>query len=111
MTKAIERAVAHYKGLERGRIEVPEWGDEDAPFVIYWKPLTLKHRQKIYGGRDGRPDVAVYAIIQMAEDQAGEKLFTLEDKEKLVRFTDSQVVARIADAIMFQRTVEQARGN
>ena len=37
---AIDRAVAHFSAQEVRTIEVPEWGDEDGPLVIYVEPFT-----------------------------------------------------------------------
>ena len=39
---AIERAVAHFSAQEFRAIEVPEWGDDDGPLVIYVEPFTLR---------------------------------------------------------------------
>ena len=39
---AIDRAKAHFKSLQIKAIEVPEWGDENGPLIVYVEPFTLK---------------------------------------------------------------------
>ncbi len=36
----IGRAVEHYKSQAVKRIEIPEWGDDEGPLVVYCQPFT-----------------------------------------------------------------------
>ena len=42
---AIDNVVAHFDAQEVNSFEVPEWGTDGKPLVIYAKPLTL-HESK-----------------------------------------------------------------
>ena len=97
---AIEAAVEHYRSLGTKFIDVPEWGEPDKPFRVYWKPLTVGERGKLLrDGLDGKGSDAD-VLIMKALDGDGKKLFTIEHKEPLLRETDATVVTRIASAIL-----------
>lgn len=94
-SSVIDRVRAHFdQGLRK--FEVPEWGDESGPLVIYTTPLTLKERRsimKLAGGDE--QDGLARTLIMKARDKDGQALFTLEDKKTLVEFADSEVITRI----------------
>ena len=98
----IERVKAHREALGRKVIEVEEWPDDDGqPTVMYAKPISLGELRKWYKGINGDDiSVLVDVIIAKAEDEAGERLFTLEDKQPLLRIAEFSVVSRIAGAMM-----------
>ena len=98
----IERVKAHRDALGRKMIEVEEWPDElGAPTVIYAKPITLGELRRWYKGINGDDiSVLVDVIITKAENEDGERLFTLEDKQPLLRIAEFSVVSRIAGEMM-----------
>ena len=98
----IERVKAHRDALGRKMIEVEEWPDEcGQPTVIYSKPITLGELRRWYKGINGDDiSVLVDVIIAKAENDDGERLFTLEDKQPLLRIAEFSVVSRIAGEMM-----------
>lgn len=98
----IERVKAHRDALGRKMIEVEEWPDEcGQPTVIYSKPITLGELRRWYKGINGDDiSVLVDVIIAKAENEDGERLFTLEDKQPLLRIAEFSVVSRIAGEMM-----------
>ena len=94
----IERVKAHRESLGRKQIEVPEWPDADGnPLVLYCKPITLGELKRWYKGISGDDiSVLVDVIIGKSEDTNGERMFSLEDKQPLLRIAEFSVVSRIA---------------
>jgi len=98
----LDRARAHFEGKGRKRIEIVEWPDDaGAPTVLFAKPMSLHEKNRIYKGAK-KDDLAILvdAIILKAEDEAGEKLFTLEHKQPLLRAVDADVIARVGSEII-----------
>jgi hypothetical protein len=94
----IERAKRHAESLGRKVTEVPEWADDDGnPTVLYSKPITLFEMRKWWAGMQ-KDDITVFVdlIIAKAEDVDGEKVFTIEDKQPLLRTAEFSVLARVA---------------
>ena len=107
--KAIDKAVNHFNSIEIKRLEVEEWSDETGTFEIYAKPLTLNESQKLYKlSKNNDLDLLAYALIHKALDSNGNKLFTLEDKQKLLNNTDVSVLTKIGSWIMGSDDVEEA---
>lgn len=102
--KAIDRAKEHYSRLagQPTRIEVPEWGDDDSPLVIFATPLTLYERMRLQRSNKSGSDIeaAVELLILKAQDAQGNAVFSREDKNELLRGVDSKVIGRIAEAII-----------
>lgn len=106
--RAIERAIEHFKSRETKVIEVPEWGD----LLIYVEPITLKEKQKLYkNSKQDELGVLVDALILKAKDGEGNKLFTLDDKLKLLNSADPDVIARITEQILLWEPVEEVKKN
>ena len=83
--KLIDRAKSHFESLGIQSIEISEWKDEAGnPSVIYWNPITLSEKNK---------------------------LFTLEDKIALMHKTDSDVLSRIATAMVQVITPDEVKKN
>lgn len=73
-------------------IEVPEWGDDGAPLVLYVSELTggdLKHLQRKHKDflNNQTMDAMVDLIILKAELEDGKRAFTLEDKPIIMSFS------------------------
>jgi hypothetical protein len=98
---AIDNAVAHYKSISTKIIEVPEWGDGEQPLKIYCEPITLFDMKKFMRlAKDDEVEMLVYVLIYKALDEKGEKLYTIEHKNKLMNQVDSSVLVRVATEIM-----------
>ena len=102
MGDILEKAKEHFKAIDRKLSEVPEWG-----ITVYAKPLTLADKRILT--RNTKPDdVTLFAdvLILKAEDKEGKKLYSLEDKQTLMRSVDPEVVARVAQDILSVIPVE-----
>ena len=98
----IERAKRHAESLGRKIVEVPEWVDDDGgPTILYSKPITLFEMRKWWAGMQ-KDDITVFVdlIIAKAEDADGEKAFTIEDKQPLLRTAEFSVLARVAGELV-----------
>lgn len=106
MGSILDRATAHYSGIGMRHVDVPEWGDAGKPLRIFFSPLTIGERNKIYARDDNGAEplpgtVCVNAVLLKAVDEKGKKLFDpFEDREVLLHAVDSAVVGRIAAKIL-----------
>ncbi len=95
----INNATAHYRTrLENmPRIEVPEWGDETGPAIIYAKPLTPATNARILriNREEGLDYATAEALIVRVVDEHGEPLFNSKNRTELVEMVDSDVVDRV----------------
>lgn len=100
--RTIEKARAHYQGKPVRKIEVPEWGDDSGPLIIYAHPFTLRDQGKLaqYSNASNSSESLADLLIMKAMDEKGDALFTIEDKHLLRTQVDASVVARIASEIM-----------
>ena len=98
----IERVKAHRESLGRKVIEVEEWPDDDGhPTIIYAQPITIAELRKWYKGISSDDiSVLVDVIIGKAENEEGGRVFTLEDKQPLLRTAEYSVVSRVAGEIL-----------
>tara|TARA_B100000780_G_scaffold260324_1_gene211941 strand:- start:1581 stop:1916 length:336 start_codon:yes stop_codon:yes gene_type:complete len=106
--KIIDKAKAHFDGLEIKEIEIPEWSDGDEILKVYAKPLTLAEMSKLQRfAKDDDVALMAYCLIHKALDSDGEKVFDLSDKNALMNNVDKDVLARVATEIMSSPTYEQ----
>jgi len=98
----MERVKAHKDALGRTLIEVPEWGAEDGtPLHVYSQPIVMHEMRKWYKGINADDiSVLVDLIIAKAETVDGDKVFTLEDKQPLLRTAEFSVLSRISGEMM-----------
>ncbi len=97
----LDQAKQHFQQKETKHIEIPEWGDDNGPLIIYAEPLTLQDKQRIYKkAKEGELVSLAYVLIWFAKDKDGEKLFTIEDKRTLLKAVDPNVLARAANIIL-----------
>ena len=86
----------HFTSLGNKRIEVPEW-----KMTIFSAPVTLGEKNRLYKkSRDSDMELLVDVLIMKASDESGNKMFTIEHKPTLMNKADSNVVSRIANAIL-----------
>ena len=112
--KIIDRAKTHFESLGVQSIEVPEWKDEDGkPTVIYWNPITLSEKNKLFKKSDNMSDVSILAdiVLMKALDKNGNKVFTLEDKLALMHKVDSDVLSKISSAMVQAINPEEVKKN
>jgi len=84
-----QRIAANRAARERRFVEVMEWGEDDAPLLIYYSDVSAREIEKVRSKHKdflSNPSIAamVEIIIMKAETQDGEKVFTLEDKPILM---------------------------
>ena len=112
--KFIDRAKSHFESLGVQHIEVPEWKDEAGnPSIIYWNPINLSEKHKLFRKSDNLNDVSILAdiLIMKSLDKDGNKLFTLEDKIALMHKVDSDVLSRVATEMVKAITPEEVKKN
>ncbi len=86
----------HFASLGTRKIEVPEW-----KLTIYAAPVTLAEKNRLYRkGKDNDMELLVDLLIMKASDANGQKLFNIDHKPTLLNKADSNVVARVANAIL-----------
>lgn len=106
----LENAKLHFQQKETKHIEVPEWGDDNGPLIIYAEPLTLNDKQKIYKkAKEGELVALAYVLIWFAKNKDGEKLFTIEHKRVLLNSVDPNIVADIANQILEAKSIEELK--
>ena len=75
---------------------MPEW-----KLTIYAAPVTLAEKNRLYKkSKESDMELLVDLLIMKATDANGQKLFTLEHKPTLLNKADSNVVARVSNAIL-----------
>ncbi len=110
--KIIDRAKSHFESLGVQSIEVPEWQDEQGnPTIIYWQPITLAEKKKLFNKTENLNDAGLLAdvVVMKALDKDGNKLFSLEDKLALNHKVDSDVLSKIAVAMVQTPSAEDLK--
>jgi hypothetical protein len=110
----IDSAKAHFESLGVQSIEVPEWKDEHGnPSKIYWNPINLYEKNLLFRKSDNMSDVSILAdiLVMKALDKDGNKLFKAEDKLALMYKVDSDVLSRVATAMVQVLSPEEVKKN
>ena len=93
---AIDLVREHFASLGTKKIEVPEW-----KLTIHATPVTLAEKARLYTkSRESDMELLVDILLMKATSEDGKKLFTIEDKATLLNRADSNVLARVANAIL-----------
>ena len=96
----LQHAEEQFSSIKRKTIEVPEWDT-----TIYAKPLTLAEKRKLYRNLGAKSEdissMMVDALIMKAEDKDGKKVFTPDDRDRLMNKVDPDVVSAIATEILY----------
>jgi hypothetical protein len=98
------------------KVEIPEWGEDDEPMVVYTKTLTCGDFQKL---QRKHPDFLnnqtieglVDLIILKAMDENGEKVFDVGDKPVFMRLPLSNVSDVAAKIMGNISTIEELEKN
>ncbi len=86
----------HFASLGTRKIEVPEW-----KLTVYAAPVTLAEKNRLYRkSKESDMELLVDLLIMKASDANGQKLFNIDHKPTLLNKADSNVVARVANAIL-----------
>jgi len=94
--KLIDTAVSHFSSRAVRSIEIPEWET-----TLYSKSLTLDDKAKwLARANSDTTDYMVYAVIFGLTDEKGEAVFTIDDKNKIRRSVDPDLVQRLANFIL-----------
>lgn len=110
-----KRIAAKRAAQERGCVEVDEWGEDGQPLRLYFHPVTARDVEKVQRKHPNFLDRASLAamvemIIEKAEDEAGDRAFTIEDKPILMGETIG-VIATVFGAIFSATSVESHEKN
>lgn len=99
--QVLERARVHFDAQEVQVVEVPEWGEDGSPLLLYYRPMTLAEKRPIFPKLQ-KNDLEALAdiVVRKALDADGERVFSIEHKRGLMQRADSDVVARIGQAMM-----------
>ena len=94
--EAIDLVREHFSSLGTKAIEVPEW-----KLIIHSTPVTLAEKNKLYKkSRESDMELLVDVLIMKATDEKGERLFNIDHRLTLLNKADSNVIARVANAIL-----------
>ena len=110
----IDRAKSHFESLGTQSMEVPECKDDDGnPTVIYWNPITLAEKKRLFQKSDNLNDVGILAdiVLMKALDKNEKKMFNLEDKIALMHKVDSDVLAKVATKIIQNISPDEVKKN
>tara|TARA_R110001606_G_C15159412_1_gene626845 strand:- start:445 stop:792 length:348 start_codon:yes stop_codon:yes gene_type:complete len=110
-----ERISANRAEKDRKNIEVEEWGEGNSPLLIYYGAVTgrdIDRVQRKHPDFLANPTIAamVEMIILKAEDDQGEKLFTIEDKQVLLNEPVS-LIGNIFGTVFNADSVEEQEKN
>ena len=99
-TDFFEGVKGHFESLETKIIEVEEWG-LTGDKAIYSKPFNMLEKAKLFkGANESDLNVLIDVIIAKSLTKDGEKMFDLEHKMKFKIKADTDVIAKVATAIM-----------
>jgi|TARA_R110002073_G_scaffold110724_1_gene247139 hypothetical protein len=79
-------------------VEVPEWGDENGPAKIWYRPAINLREQNQIGGlaSAGKNDEALaMSVILRARNEDGTMMFNKNNLMEFRTFVDPEVIARI----------------
>ena len=110
----LDHARSHFENIGVQSIEVPEWKDENGkPSIIYGNPINLYEKNILFKKSGNMSDVSILAdiLVMKALDKDGNKIFKPEDKMALMYKVDSDVVAKIANAMVQNLTPEEVKKN
>ena len=93
---AIDLVREHFASLGTRKIEVPEW-----KLTVYTSPVTLAEKNRLYRkSKENDMELLVDLLIMKAQDETGKKIFDADHRVTLLNKADSNVVARVANAIL-----------
>lgn len=88
---------SHFAALKNQHVEVPEWGSDDIPAVIFFDPVTVAERIELDRYTE---DYLPRVLIRKALKLDGSKMFTLADLPTLMNSASALIVAQVANRIL-----------
>lgn len=95
------------------KIEVPEWGDESGPAVIYAKPLNMAQKSEIFAlsNADKLGESLFLKIYHMARNEDGSRIFKRTDSSTFLIDIDPDIVSNVAIRLDSELSEEDIRKN
>nr|BDD48072.1 hypothetical protein 23 [Pseudomonadaceae bacterium] len=100
-------------------IEVPEWGNDDGPFVAYYSPASPRNHSdagklaKAFGLEDSDFGITVAMLVVRLRNEKGERIFNDSALPELMEVADVKVVNRIVKEVQhgsqYSEGVEDAK--
>lgn len=109
----LANARGHFDKMRNQKIEVPEWGDDEGPAIMYFDPLSLAQRQSLQRQSKGNEArMLALCVILFAKNSDGKRYFenNADTNKAFDNDLDPAVVARVAGA-MIQVSGEEDLGN
>jgi hypothetical protein len=103
-----EKIINYLQSDRRKEYHIPEFGE-----TIYFTPVTVLEMEKIMtlsGGGTSSKDFHLWTIIEKAEDEKGQKIFSIEDRPYLEKM-DWSIVSRISNEIQRTISFDEAKKN
>ncbi len=107
-----ERIAAQFGGEDLHQVEVPEWGEDGKPLVVYYRRATLRQisdAAKLANGDQFLINARLVAA--KALDVNGKPLFRQIDAAFLMDSADPTVIGRIANAMSGSVSGDEAEKN
>tara|TARA_S200002703_G_scaffold88985_2_gene76863 strand:- start:2506 stop:2829 length:324 start_codon:yes stop_codon:yes gene_type:complete len=94
---AIDNIKDHFNSLDQGESKfVEEWN-----LTIYKQPINLEKKGKLFKKMElDAIEGLAYALIELALDEQGKHLFTLEHKQHLMKKADPDILSEVATWLM-----------
>tara|TARA_R110000824_G_scaffold169148_1_gene346195 strand:- start:162 stop:485 length:324 start_codon:yes stop_codon:yes gene_type:complete len=94
---AIEKIKDHYNSLDQGESKfIEEWD-----LSIYKQPINLEKKGRLFKKMEiDAIEGLAYALIELALDEQGKNLFTLEHKQHLMKKADPDILSDLATWLM-----------
>ena len=94
---AIDKIKDHYNSLSKGESKfVEEWD-----LTFYKEPINLEKKGRLFKKMElDAIEGLAYALIELALDEQGKNLFTLEHKMTLMKKADPDVLSEAATWLM-----------
>lgn len=107
----MERAhAAHAAHLTK--VDVVEFGDGDEPVTVFGKKPTIAQRSKILKDAAHDPfEQALRTVVELACDENGDRLFTIEALQFLRTKVDADVIEALAARLNTGLSYEAAKKN
>tara|TARA_R100000808_G_C2058689_1_gene91066 strand:+ start:171 stop:515 length:345 start_codon:yes stop_codon:yes gene_type:complete len=101
----------HFEEIQIKIIEVPEWGLVGDK-AIYSKPFNMLEKSKLFkGANSGDLNILIDVIIAKALTKDHEKMFSDADKLKFKTKADTDIIARVSNAILGADNEEDIKKN
>lgn len=112
-SKALQQIRDRLKVDELRRVEIPEWGDADGPFVAFCRlPSVADVSDAAVVGKGDAGRMNVELVVMKACDEAGKPIFERIDAVDLMSMPGGAGgISRFIQAMGLNRTLESAAKN